>query len=158
MHFLTSIFLQKSNSLLVNNNLFKTSTIFSRTQNQFKQSVIDQYKMNDYTKRTTTILLSSSSFFFASSSAFAVASGCALSIPYLNTNQIINIQYIQCFTAVRKHITIIIIHSKYFPQFWLAKSTPIIHHNQLLMTKLGRILCLTRNDVKNAAFYRLMHR
>ena len=33
---------------------------------------------------------------------------------------------------------------KIFPQFWLAKSTFIIHHNQLLMTKFGRILCLTR--------------
>ena len=33
---------------------------------------------------------------------------------------------------------------KIFPQFWLAKSTRIIHHNQLLMTKPGRILCLTR--------------
>ena len=33
---------------------------------------------------------------------------------------------------------------KLFPQFWLAKSTRIIHHNQLLMTKFGRILCLTR--------------
>ena len=31
-----------------------------------------------------------------------------------------------------------------FPQFLLAKSTRIIHHNQLLMTKFGRILCLTR--------------
>ena len=30
------------------------------------------------------------------------------------------------------------------PRFWLAKSTRIIHHNQLLMTKFGRILCLTR--------------
>ena len=29
-------------------------------------------------------------------------------------------------------------------QFWLAKSTRIIHHNQLLITKFGRILCLTR--------------
>ena len=28
---------------------------------------------------------------------------------------------------------------KIFPQFWLAKSTRIIHHNQLQMTKLGRI-------------------
>ena len=34
---------------------------------------------------------------------------------------------------------------KIFPLFWLAKSTRIIHHNQLLMTKFGRILCLTRN-------------
>ena len=33
---------------------------------------------------------------------------------------------------------------KIFPWFWLAKSTRIIHHNQLLMTKFGRILCLTR--------------
>ena len=33
---------------------------------------------------------------------------------------------------------------KIFPQLWLAKSTCIIHHNQLLMTKFGRILCLTR--------------
>ena len=31
-----------------------------------------------------------------------------------------------------------------FPQFWLAKSTCIIHYNQLQMTKFGRILCLTR--------------
>ena len=29
-----------------------------------------------------------------------------------------------------------------FSQFWLAKSTRIIHHNQLLMTKFGRIMCL----------------
>ena len=33
---------------------------------------------------------------------------------------------------------------KIFPKFWLAKSTRIIHHNQLLMTKFQRILCLTR--------------
>ena len=33
---------------------------------------------------------------------------------------------------------------KIFPQFWLGKSTRIIHHNQLLMIKFGRILCLTR--------------
>ena len=33
---------------------------------------------------------------------------------------------------------------KIFPQFWLAKRTRIIHQNQLLMTKFGRILCLTR--------------
>ena len=31
-----------------------------------------------------------------------------------------------------------------FPQFWLVKSTRIIHHNHLLMAKFGRILCLTR--------------
>ena len=33
---------------------------------------------------------------------------------------------------------------KIFFRFWLAKSTLLIHHNQLLMTKFGRILCLTR--------------
>ena len=33
---------------------------------------------------------------------------------------------------------------KIFPQFWLARSTRVIHHNQLLMTTFGRILCLTR--------------
>ena len=33
---------------------------------------------------------------------------------------------------------------KLFLQFWLAKSTCIIHHNQLLMTKFGTILCSTR--------------
>ena len=33
---------------------------------------------------------------------------------------------------------------KIFPQLLLAKGTCIIHHNQLLMTKFGRILCLTR--------------
>ena len=38
-----------------------------------------------------------------------------------------------------------IYHSfKMFPQFWLAKSTHIIHHNQSLMTKFGRISCLMR--------------
>ena len=33
---------------------------------------------------------------------------------------------------------------KIFPRLWLAKSTRIIHHNQFLMTKFGRMLCLTR--------------
>ena len=31
---------------------------------------------------------------------------------------------------------------KIFPRFWFAKSTRIIRHNQLLMTKFGRILRL----------------
>ena len=39
---------------------------------------------------------------------------------------------------------IISLNEKPCAQFWLAKSTRIIHHNQLLMTKFGRILCLTR--------------
>ena len=41
------------------------------------------------------------------------------------------------------HLNVIIIHSK-FSQFWLAKSTRIIYHNPLLLTKFGRILFLTR--------------
>ena len=47
-----------------------------------------------------------------------------------NINSYINIHYYNSF--------------KIFPRFWLAKSTSIIHHNQSLMTKFGRILCLTR--------------
>ena len=47
-------------------------------------------------------------------------------------------------------IIIIIINYYYslkiFPRFWLAKGTRIIHHNQLLMTKFGKILCLTRKQ------------
>ena len=33
---------------------------------------------------------------------------------------------------------------KILPQFWMAKSTCIILHNQLLMTKFGRLFCFTR--------------
>ena len=33
---------------------------------------------------------------------------------------------------------------KIFSWLWLAKSTRLIHHNQLLITKFGRILRLTR--------------
>ena len=33
---------------------------------------------------------------------------------------------------------IFIIHSKIFPCFWLVKTTNIIHHNQLLLTKFGK--------------------
>ena len=33
---------------------------------------------------------------------------------------------------------------KIFPRFWLAKSTSLIHHNQLRMTKFERILTSTR--------------
>ena len=39
-------------------------------------------------------------------------------------------------------LILLIIHSKYFPRFWLAISTRLIHHNQSLVTKFGRILCL----------------
>ena len=41
-------------------------------------------------------------------------------------------------------ITLIYYSFKIFPQFWLAKSTRVIHHNQLPMNKFGIILCLTR--------------
>ena len=47
---------------------------------------------------------------------------------------------------------------KIFPRFWLAKSTRIIHHNQLLMTKFGRILCLMRIWRQKCSRYRLRHR
>ena len=47
---------------------------------------------------------------------------------------------------------------KIFPQFWLAKNTRIIHHNQLLMTKFGRILCLRRKWRQKCTRYRLIHR
>ena len=35
--------------------------------------------------------------------------------------------------------------------FWLAKITHIIHHNQLLLTKFGRILWFWTNDINHAA-------
>ena len=40
---------------------------------------------------------------------------------------------------------------KIFLRFWLAKSTRIIHHIQLLLTKFGRILSYWTDDVKSAA-------
>ena len=36
-------------------------------------------------------------------------------------------------------------------RFWLAKITRIIHHNQLLLTKFGRILPYWTDEVKSAA-------
>ena len=38
-----------------------------------------------------------------------------------------------------------------FLYFWLAKITRIIHHNQLVFTKYGRILPYLTDDVKSAA-------
>ena len=35
---------------------------------------------------------------------------------------------------------------KIFPQFWMAKSTCLIHHNQLLMTKFGGIMTLKSRE------------
>ena len=40
---------------------------------------------------------------------------------------------------------------KLFLRFWFARITCIIHHNQLLFTKFGRILPYWTNDVKSAA-------
>ena len=53
--------------------------------------------------------------------------------------------WIRCFrrSQLSHGIWIFIIHSKYFPDSDWLKSR-ITHHNQLLMTKFGRILCLTR--------------
>ena len=48
-----------------------------------------------------------------------------------------------CSRNWHKHVKRNYYSFKIFPQFWLAKSTCIIHHNQLLMTKFGKILCLT---------------
>ena len=50
------------------------------------------------------------------------------------------------------HVELLCLHTfiehcysfKKFPRFRLAKSTRLIDHNQLLMTKFGRILCLAR--------------
>ena len=42
---------------------------------------------------------------------------------------------------------------KIFPLLWLAKSTRIIHHNQVLMTKLGRILRLMNRWRQKCSFF-----
>ena len=39
---------------------------------------------------------------------------------------------------------------KIFLRFWLAKIARIVHHNQLLLTKLGRILPYRTDDAKSA--------
>ena len=41
---------------------------------------------------------------------------------------------------------------KIFPWFWLAKSTRIIHHNQLQMTEFGRILWLMNQWRQKCSF------
>ena len=53
-------------------------------------------------------------------------------------------KWILFFGPPSRWITYIYYSFKIFHRFWLAKSTRLIHHNQLLMTKFGRILCLTR--------------
>ena len=42
----------------------------------------------------------------------------------------------------RKRIELYYYYFKIFPRFWLGKRTIIIHHNQLLFNKFGRILWL----------------
>ena len=49
---------------------------------------------------------------------------------------------------------------KIFARFWLTKTTRIIHHNQLLLTKFGRNLVILnrwrQNDVKSAAWLQVI--
>ena len=51
---------------------------------------------------------------------------------------------------------------KIFPCFWLVKTTHIIHHNQLLLTKFGKNFVILnqwpQNDVKSAPFCRFLNR
>ena len=42
---------------------------------------------------------------------------------------------------------------KIFSWFWLAKRARSIHHNQLLMTKFGRISCLTRKWLQKCSVF-----
>ena len=45
-----------------------------------------------------------------------------------------------------------------FPRFWLVKTTPIIHHNQLLLTRFEtNLLWYWTNDVKSAVGCRLLN-
>ena len=56
------------------------------------------------------------------------------------------------FLPISRHLYKLYYFSfKIFLRFWLAKITRIIHHNQLLLTKFGRILPYWTNDVKSAA-------
>ena len=67
-------------------------------------------------------------------------------------SQYFTVQTVNCKTCFNcnfwQFITFIIIHSKYFPD---PKSTCIIHNNQLLMTKFGRILRLINRWCQSAA-------
>ena len=51
-------------------------------------------------------------------------------------------------------------YSMKFPRFWLVKTSRIIHHNQLLLTKFGKnVVILNRrrqNDVKGTAFLQVI--
>ena len=60
-------------------------------------------------------------------------------------------------------IIIFIINSysfKIFPLFWLVKTTPIIHHNQLLLTKFGKNFVILnqwrQNDVQSTAWLQVI--
>ena len=50
----------------------------------------------------------------------------------------------------KPHPIIVYYSSKIFLRIWLAKITRKIRHNQLLSTKLGRILRYVKNDVNRA--------
>ena len=73
------------------------------------------------------------------------------------------------YTPRKRCITSIYYSFQIFPRFWLVKSTRIIHHNQLLLTKYwtndvksaARRILLNQwrqNDVRSAARCRLLHR
>ena len=59
-----------------------------------------------------------------------------------NASSTSNPRYLQLVTPVSHHLSAFNYSFKIFLRFWLAKSTRIIHHNQLLLTKFGRILRL----------------
>ena len=54
--------------------------------------------------------------------------------------------------SVQKTIKLYYYSFKVFPWFWLAKSTSIIHHNPLLMTKFERILQLINLCCQKCSF------
>ena len=62
--------------------------------------------------------------------------------------------------GLNRGIRIFIIHSKIFPCFWLVKTTHIIHHHQLLLTKFGTNFVIMKrwhqNDVKSAAWLQVI--
>ena len=86
------------------------------------------------------------SFFFSSfASGFWSFSLCTFSKIQLDNVLALTVNHTLIFVNVPTSANIRLHYSfKIFPWFWLAKSTRFIHHNQLPMTKLGRILCLTR--------------
>ena len=69
-------------------------------------------------------------------------SACRLFVALVMQTNRLNLHY--CLYFCNQPINTHYYSFKIFPRFWLAKSTRLIHHNQLLTTKFGRILCLMR--------------